>query len=177
MNNLLDGFQKEFNNFEMLFQIIVQEISIYKNLLQTMKNKQSAIITGNTVELQKLTTEELSLSEKGNVLTKSRRILIEKICESLGIVNPKNSVTKLIKLSIKSVDQNWLKTSQKLKSIISEIYRVNNENRELLQASLYYVNQLTQVLLPSDDEFTQIYNKDGLMKQSNKSRKVLDRQV
>ena len=126
---------------ENLIDVLDKECSEYEVLLALSQRKTPIIVGGSLEELQKITDEEQEVvSRVGNL--EKRRITV-----TADIANVLNKDVKKLKLadiinmlSQRPVEQNQLAAAHdKLKDVVGQMKRINEQNRDLIQSSLEMV--------------------------------------
>ena len=127
---------------ENLITILENENLEYEILLELSKKKTPVIIKGDLEMLQKITDEEQIVVSRINQLEKKRE---ESIHDIANVINKDVKTLKLINLiqmlEKRPDEQKKLsKVHDKLSQTVSNMARINEQNRELIKNALEMVN-------------------------------------
>jgi flagellar biosynthesis/type III secretory pathway chaperone len=113
----------------------------YENLLGLSTQKTPVIVSGKLDELSKITDEEQIVVAKINHLDAKREEVTKDIANVLNKDVKSLKLVDIINLmSQRPIEQKQLATAHdKLKEVVGQMTRVNEQNRELLQQSLELV--------------------------------------
>ena len=140
-----------------LYQVLLEEISAYQYLAETIKQKQDAIIRNQLEELENLTGVERLLVRKVENLVQARQQYLHKIAQSTD-----GSVSLLLSQYIEQLNDGekprWRSIEQRIRRYVERIRRINLENQQLIRASLNYINGLVEMLYPRQEG---VYNALG----------------
>lgn len=173
MNNGQDGQAKQ-QGFEKLFSIIMEEISAYDYLAETLADKQKAIVNNHLDRIESLSGTEQLIIKKANGLTATRLDILRQIFIDNKKDNLPVTMSNFIKYFDGAANSPWAKINLRLQTAIMRIQRLNAENRELLRASISYVHQMIQLLYPVDAHAANVYNRDGVANQRMTAKSLLD---
>lgn len=133
-----------------LYQVLLEEISAYQYLVETIKQKQDAIISNQLEELENLTGVERLLVRKVENLVQAREQYLHKISQSSD-----GSVSLLLSQYIEQLNKQeqprWRSIEQRIHRYVERIRRINLENQQLIRASLNYINGLVEMLYPHQE--------------------------
>ncbi|MBR5596771.1 MAG: flagellar protein FlgN [Lachnospiraceae bacterium] len=126
---------------ENLISVLEQESMAYEELLALSMKKTPIIVSGDLEGLQQITDEEQIVVAKINHLDANREEVTKDIA---NVLNKDVKSLKLVDiihmLSQRPVEQNQLATAHdKLKGVIGQMKRVNEQNQELIKQSLEMV--------------------------------------
>ena len=127
---------------ENLIQVLGQECDAYEALLDLSQKKTQVIASANLENLQKITDDEQEVVSRLNRLEKRR---IEVAADIANVLNKDVETMKLTNLiemlSARPAEQAALAAvHDRLKSVVREVQRTNEQNRELLEEALELVN-------------------------------------
>lgn len=133
---------------ENLIDILDGECQEYENLLKLSEAKTPVIVSGNLSELARITDEEQLIVGKINKLEISRQGVFADIA---NVINKDVKTLKLGELvdmlSSRPDEQGRLaKVHDRLKTSVSSVKRVNDQNRELIKNALEMVDFNLNVL-------------------------------
>ena len=126
---------------ENLIGILEAEGTAYEELLELSMKKTPIIIGGDLEGLQKITDEEQTVVAKINHLDAKREEVTRDIANVLNKDVTKLKLADIIRmLSQRPVEQNQLAAAHdKLKEVVGQMARINEQNRDLIQRSLEMV--------------------------------------
>lgn len=140
-----------------LYQVLLEEISAYQYLAETVKQKQDAIIKNQLEELENLTGVERLLVKKVENLVQAREQYLQKVVHS-----DEGSLTLRLSQFIDQLSEQerprWRSIERRIRHYVERIRRVNLENQQLIRASLNYINGLVEMLYPHQEG---VYNALG----------------
>jgi flagellar biosynthesis/type III secretory pathway chaperone len=127
---------------ENLIEVLGQESEEYEGLLALSQKKMRIIAGANLEDLQKITDDEQEVVSRLNRLEKRR---IEVAADIANVLNKDVETMKLTNLiemlSARPAEQAALAAvHDRLKSVVREVQRTNEQNRELLEEALELVN-------------------------------------
>ncbi len=127
---------------ENLIEVLGQESEEYEGLLALSQKKMRIIAGANLEDLQKITDDEQEVVSRLNRLEKRR---IEVAADIANVLNKDVETMKLTNLiemlSARPTEQAALAAvHDRLKSVVREVQRTNEQNRELLEEALELVN-------------------------------------
>lgn len=126
---------------ENLIEALEKESREYEDLLELSMRKTPVIVTGDLEELAKITDEEQNVVEKINHLDTRRQEIFADIA---NVINKDVKVLKvsdlIAMLETRPEEQNKLAVvHDKLRTVLHEVGRINEQNRVLIQNSLEMV--------------------------------------
>ena len=127
---------------ENLIEVLSQESEEYKGLLALSQKKMRIIASANLEDLQRITDDEQEVVGRLSRLEKRR---IEVAADIANVLNKDVETMKLTNLiemlSARPAEQAALAAvHDRLKSVVREVQRTNEQNRELLEEALELVN-------------------------------------
>ena len=127
---------------ENLIEVLGQESEEYEGLLALSQKKMRIIAGANLEDLQRITDDEQEVVGRLNRLEKRR---IEVTADIANVLNKDVETMKLTNLiemlSARPAEQAALAAvHDRLKSVVREVQRTNEQNRELLEEALELVN-------------------------------------
>ncbi len=174
---MMNSTAREFKNVspDELYQVLIQEVNMYRSLAEVMGEMQVAIIKGDIDRLQMTTAREQSIVKKANGLTELRYAMLKHVYLSEGIKERPITIKNLITHSSGNFDRAWTEVDKQLHEIVAEIQRLNQENKRLLEVSLGFVRELIQrVYAEHEKDMMQLYSRDGSVSRNVKDSKHLD---
>ena len=126
---------------ENLISVLEEEGKAYEELLELSMKKTPIIIDGDLENLQKITDDEQIIVAKINRLDAKREEVTKDIANVLNKDVTKLKLADIIHLlSQRPVEQKLLAAAHdKLKEVVGQMTRINEQNRDLIQRSLEMV--------------------------------------
>lgn len=126
---------------ENLIDVLEKESEEYRTLLELSMRKTPVIVSENLEELAKITDEEQLIVDRINHLDNIRNEAVNDIANVLNKDVTKLKITDLIKmLDSRPEEQRLLAAAfDKLRDVVQNVARVNEQNRELIQSALEMV--------------------------------------
>ena len=126
---------------ENLISVLEEEGKAYEELLELSMKKTPIIIGGDLENLQKITDDEQIIVAKINRLDAKREEVTKDIANVLNKDVTKLKLADIIHLlSQRPVEQKLLAAAHdKLKEVVGQMTRINEQNRDLIQRSLEMV--------------------------------------
>ena len=126
---------------ENLIEVLERECDEYEGLLALSQAKTPIIVRGDLQELQKITDDEQTLVSRLNNLDKHRREVTVDIANVLNRDVEQMKLSNLIDmLASRPAEQGKLiAVHDKLQSLVRQLQRINEQNRELLANALEMV--------------------------------------
>ena len=126
---------------ENLISVLEEEGKVYEELLELSMKKTPIIVKGDLEGLQKITDEEQMIVAKIHRLDAKREDVTKDIANVLNKDVKKLKLADIIHmLSARPVEQNKLAAAHdRLKVVVGQMTKVNEQNRELIKSSLEMV--------------------------------------
>ena len=126
---------------ENLISVLEEEGNAYEELLELSMKKTPIIVGGDLEGLQKITDEEQIVVAKINRLDAKRETVTKDIANVLNKDVTKLKLIDIINMmSQRPVEQKMLAAAHdKLKEVVGQMTRINEQNRDLIQSSLEMV--------------------------------------
>jgi len=159
---------------EQLFQVLLEEMSAYDYLNETIQNKQSAIVQNNLQQIEHLTGVEHVVVKKANLLTQTRFELMQQYFKQVNLVQDPLSLSSLISIIPLDKRKSWERISSRLHQTVAEIQRRNSENVQLIDSSMNYVRGMIDLFLPREEFGSDLYTKTGNENLTVGSKNLLD---
>lgn len=123
---------------ENLIDVLDQESEEYEALLGLCRKKTPVIVSGNLEELTRITDEEQTIAGRVNKLDHKRQEIYADIANVINKDVKTLKLTDLIAMLEKrpSEQQKLAQTYDRLRAVVQEVKRVNEQNRILLQNAL-----------------------------------------
>lgn len=127
---------------ENLISVLEQENSEYETLLELSRKKTPVIIKGEITELQKITDEEQNIIDRIHQLELKREEGIRDIANVINKDVEQLKLENLIQMLGKSPREQAMlaEVHDRLRVTLSQMQKVNEQNRELLTSALEMVD-------------------------------------
>lgn len=123
-----------------LHNILEEEIHCYETAASRMADKKDCLLSGNTEQLMNVDKELLNLSQKATQLEKTRLGVIQEM--GYGEVTLEKLINKIDPLQARIFHQ----TRQRLLRAVTDVDRLNKNNRDLLDLSLKWVEESVELI-------------------------------
>lgn len=157
-----------------LYQAMMEELSAYEFLLQTMKEKKNAIIKNEIGNIEHLSGTEHLLVTKADQRTAARYSLMQEFLKSNTLTQVPVTLSNFIDLCDENEKGTWERINNRLSRTVENIRYVNNENKNLLETSMKFVNGMINLFLPKDENSSDMYAKEGSSGISLTAKNLLD---
>lgn len=158
---------------EELIEIIAREIEAFNGLLQTLHDKQRAIVEGEIERLNATVEDESRIASETRTLEAERVERSRKLAEHLEMENLNPKLSELIDKVEKRYAQRLREQRDLLRSLVERIQTMNKNNQFLLNHSLNFIEKSMELLLTSNAPLN-LYKKDGKVNSGPGAIKVLD---
>ena len=156
---------------EELIAIIAEEIEAFNKLLETLHEKQKAIVEGEIGELNDRVRDEAELAGQTRSLEVERLKRSQELAAELEMENLNPRLSEIIEKVEKKYALRLKEQRELLKSLIEKIQVLNKNNQFLLNYSLNFIEKSMELLLTGNDP-ANIYKKDGQLRKE--IRKFVD---
>lgn len=164
---------------EDLIAIIQREVDAFNELLDTLREKQQAIVEGEVSRLNSSVQNETRVTSETKHLEAERIERSRELAKELNMPRQVGANPKLSEI-IDAVEEKYAERLREqrelLRSLIQKVQYVNKSNQFLLDYSIKFVEQNIELLLGTAEKGKSVYEKDGKVAQASK-RKYLDRCV
>lgn len=148
--------------------ILDQLLELNENLLELCQAKQEAILDRNFEELEVLTEQQESVTNRLAELDDERKTLAEKIAPDR---EPSVSLDVLISLEENSSPEDLEQKQVELKNVVRDVQRFTRENMRLLDTRMAVVEDLFERL--EEDQSQETYDSDREKDQSGTGEAML----
>lgn len=157
-----------------LKEILLQELNLYKSMLELSIDKTKIIISGQVRELDKITQKEQALILKAGKLENVREDILSKIQEKLELKKIQN-VSKLVDYLNEEQKKEIEDIKQQLIDVLNSLKERNTLNSTLIKDSLEYINLNVNLLTNavSGSTYSDKVNKDDVVQ----SKSIFDTKV
>ena len=163
--------------FKELIQCLEQEIGLYQEMSKAIQNKQNAIVSGDIEKLREYVSSEKSFIKESMELAEGRKNIQSRISDQFKLDNREPKLKLIIEIAPPREAIQLSNLRYRLKAVLNDITRINNENRLLLDFSIEHVKGMAHLFLNIKDEDHDIYDMDGVVKLKNADNKMLDYQI
>ncbi len=157
------------SNFPEVRKALQEEHYIYQLLLQTLQEKQRAIVEAKTEELLDILVVIQSLAKKANQVTERR---LEQFRKNFPLKN--QSGKKAAEVGFEIPEPEIQHEYEELIQTIRAIERVNRENQSLLQASMEFTRGFISVVYGANNNEMAIYDRNGKLENKVGSTRTIN---
>ena len=169
--------EKTISPFKNLIVSLEQEIDLYSKMAQSIKNKQDAIISGQTEKLREHVAEEKSYIKESQEMAQNRKQIQRQISSNFNLNSEVPRLKTIIEVAPSDAAIQLSNLRYRLKEILNNITRMNNENKLLLDFSIEHVKGMAQLFLNINNEDHEVYGIDGVVRMKQSDNKMLDYQI
>ncbi len=159
---------------EELFHILMEELSAYNYLVETVEAKQQAIIHNNLEQVEHLSGVEQLIVNKVNQLIRNRHSAMKKVMHALGVEGMPLTLSGVINRLQGRERERWQRIENHIASAVEKIQKLNLQNMRLLDTSLKYVRGMIDMFVPVDEDMSSIYTKQGQNSGRKMAKNLLD---
>ncbi|HMA62451.1 MAG TPA: flagellar protein FlgN [bacterium] len=163
--------------FSTLIETLEQEIELYSEMANAIQEKQEAIISGQIDKLRDLVSEEKKFIDKSMEKARERKEIQSQISSQYHLNNPQPNLKTIIDIAPPKYAIELSNLRYRLRDILNDITRTNNENKLLLDFSIEHVKGMAQLFLNINDEDHEVYGMDGIVRMKQDDNKMLDFQI
>ena len=147
---------------DQLLETLNEQYQRYEELLGLSREKVEVIINNDVEELQKINYLENLVISQNQKLEKKREEITNDIATVLNQKVEDLTLTRLIELMEGQNEQPALiLTRDRIRNILEELSEINNQNGQLIQNSLEYIEYSTNVMRSSVSQQPSYYSSTG----------------
>ncbi len=146
---------------EALFHLLMEELSAYNYLAETITAKQQAILHNNLEQVEHLTGVEQLIVNKTSQLIQNRSNMMKEMVRGLGQEGMPLTLSGIIERLQGGEKERWQKIVRRLTAAVEKIQTLNLQNMRLLDTSLKYVRGMIDMFAPADENMTNLYTSSG----------------
>lgn len=166
--------KSDFSLKEQMYQVLLEEMSAYDYLNETLREKQEAIVKNEIKNVERLTGVEQVVASRANRLTQTRYELMQQYFMEKNITADAHSLGNVIGSIEEDNRKRWERVGHRIHSTALEIKRLNAENMRLIEHSLGYVRGMINLFLPRDEFGGNIYTESGNENINVSAKNMLD---
>ncbi len=141
-----------------LIDVLKEQVLLYEELLVLSKEKKQVIINNDIELLKQITSAEVVITNRAQILEKERMESVSDIALVLGKSEKDLTIYRIVELVNTEEDKAKLKNvADKIKSVIDELKIENDNNNALLKSALEYVDFSLNVIRSARGETTDNY--------------------
>ena len=159
---------------QQLYQILLEELSAYDYLAETVAEKQKAIVSNDLEKIEQLSGIEQLVVNKANRLTTERYRALKQFMRSMNLRGVQVRLSGAIKLMNGKERELWQRLEKRLYDDVEKIKRINAQNMQLLDTSLRYVKGMIELFVPKDEHRASLYDNQGQDSAKVAARNMLD---
>jgi len=157
---------------ETLISILEEQEKIYEELLELARQKQKILIKGDIAALEEITVQEEGLVLQAGKLEEKREQCFAALAQDYG-VGPESTLADFLPCVEEPSRTSLEKVHGGLSACLKDLRRLNQENTQLLEQSIQFVNFTVDVL---SQQSKPLYNADKEVKVENLTN-FLDKKV
>ena len=161
---------------EELIAIISSEIDAFNDLLETLHEKQRAIVEGEISRLNKHVQTETRIANQTRSLEAERIERSKELAEELRIESLNPKLSEIIEKVEEKYAQRLSEQRDLLRSLVQKVRNLNESNQFLLNYSLKFIEKNMEMLF-GESPSPNIYKKDGKLQKEAAKSKIVDHSV
>jgi len=158
---------------EQLLQVCSREIDAFNQLLQTLHQKQRAIVEGEIERLKQHVSQENEIIARTRELEADRLAVTRELARRLSLENLNPRLSEIVEQVEEKYAQRLREQRNLLRSIVEKIQTLNQSNQFLLSYSLQFIDNSLKMLLQSEGP---VYEENGKVR-DEPSAKIVDHRV
>ncbi|GAW27660.1 flagellar protein FlgN [Carboxydocella sp. ULO1] len=158
-----------------LTQVLAGQRDVYGRLLSLAREKQEALVRGDLPVIEQIVAQEEQLVVQVGKLEEARNQLVEALATELGLEDRQLTISKLLELG--AGDTSRLQgIAVELTHVLEDLGKVNEQNKQLLQQSLKYLD-FTVNLLAGQEDLPVYHGKEGNNPGERPPARLFDKKV
>lgn len=162
------------DSFQIISELLREEIEVHERMISLLKVKQKAIIKDDVSKLREYMQEEQTLIQTAK---STMKMLEERVTELKESKTKAARLEDIIPLAPHSLRDQLDRQRKQLRANIEKLSRINRENRYLLNHSLEMIKGMVQIFLRGNEEPIKLYNVKGHVSSSDNNNKLLNFQI
>lgn len=158
-----------------LIQVLAGLKDVYGRLLSLAHEKQEALVHNDLAAVEAAVAGEEKLVVQVGKLEERRNQLVEALARELGLDQQQLSISRLAEAGLGHVAE-LQGVADELSRVLAELTRVNEQNHQLLQQSLKYL-EFTINLLAGQEELPVYQGKEGKQPAERTPARLFDKKV
>ena len=159
---------------QQLYRILLEELSAYDYLAETVAEKQKAIVANDLEKIEQLSGVEQLVVNKANRLTTERYRALKQFMRAKNVMGVPVRLSAMIKMLNHTERSIWQRLEKRLYEDVEKIKRLNAQNMQLLDTSLRYVKGMIELFVPKDEHRASLYDNRGQDNAKVAARNMLD---
>lgn len=160
-----------------VIDILKNEHSYYKDMLELSKSKKKIIVEGKVAELDKIVKLEQNMIFNIGQLERKREEEVAKLCDALELKVAQITISELSKLLQPELKKGLEDIQNKLQEVFSELKAVNDINGQLIEQSIEYIDYSINLFSGSGMETGSLYEDIGKSKNKQNKKNIFDTKV
>jgi flagellar biosynthesis/type III secretory pathway chaperone len=155
-----------------LKQTLTSMIEAHQQLLKLAQQKRTILIEGKVPELQNMISKESKCTDLIRKLEDQREQVMKELLAEKGFINHSLTMDQFIQMVDEPEEKQFLtKITGQLRGIVYELSQLNQNNQELIQMALSYIQYSMNIIMPKEPSIG--YG----MKSAGRMVKLLDAKV
>jgi len=163
------------DNWEKLVVLLTELVDLYRAILNLSKQKREALIAAKTQDIDTVTRQEELLILQVGKFEAARGKLMRQIADSHGLDVEVLTLSKMQELAGAEYSERLAKVAEAFDKVLGELAGVNEQNTELIQQALGFINYNINLLTRNTASPTYAPQNQG--GQTAQARKLVDRKV
>lgn len=159
--------------WENLISILGEMVELYRGMLRLTEQKRQVLIAAKSQELTVVTQHEEVLILQIGRLESLRETAIRQIASTHGLAPDKITLNKVHELADEKIAARLAELGEQLTTIVGELTPLNQQNAQLIQQALNYVNYNINILAQNAAGPTYSSPKNAQTPAGNNQRRTL----
>ena len=160
--------------FEEFYIVLSRELQIYHELIGAMRDKQNAIVNQDKDKIKKAILREREKSQSILKHMKLRNQLTQSFSKAKKTKGSLTTLTHIIQDATGDIKTKLNDIRHQMHLSVTEIDKLNRDNKYLLSASITHVKDLVKIFLTNGTKPHSHYEINGSIALNQKENKVLD---
>ncbi len=145
--------------FEILLEILQEEVLIYRSLIDLLQEEQKGIILADLEVIEEVEKKKETVYLKNKLLEESRQTLVGKICSLCGIAEEDPPLSRIIQASGGTCSVPLAACQGELRELLTTVQNLVKMNEGLVGTSLDFIRGSLSIFRPPSSQ--PVYNTDG----------------
>lgn len=157
-----------------LLTVLEKEIEIYRELLTAVAEERKILTQPSVASLQQNNAQKETIVLKARMLEEARTGIVKKISRQLKLADEKINFTLLEQYLDENQRKAFRDRRKMLATLVGHVGRINEENRDLIDASLHHVKNsvdfIARLMSPSP-----VYQRSGQVQSGRLNGRLINR--
>jgi flagellar biosynthesis/type III secretory pathway chaperone len=162
--------------FQQLSSVLEREIECYRDLLETARDEQKAIIHGKLRELKLSIEAEENLIASSRALDEVRKNIVRLVAAEIGCDPTGLTLKDIIARADDEHRERLTGLRSRLRAVMKELEFINKGNAQLIKSSIDFINETMWILLKArSNEKDSTYDSKGTGRSNTGGRVLVDK--